>query len=202
MIEAINICKSFGNKTLFKDLSFQINNGEFVCFSGESGKGKTTLLNIIGQIEPLSSGTITYDGKNIVSNKDKFFFFRKKVGFVFQNFALVDGKTVEQNLALIRRNDRENITIDQALEKVGLEDKKKRKIYTLSGGEQQRIALARLFLKKCDLILADEPTGSLDSRNAAIVMNLLHELNINGKTIILVTHDITAKKQCDRIIEL
>ena len=202
MIEAINICKSFGNKTLFKDLSFQINNGEFVCFSGESGKGKTTLLNIIGQIEPLSSGTITYDGKNIVSNKDKLLFFRKKVGFVFQNFALVDGKTVEQNLALIRRNDRENITIDQALEKVGLEDKKKRKIYTLSGGEQQRIALARLFLKKCDLILADEPTGSLDSRNAAIVMNLLHELNINGKTIILVTHDITAKKQCDRIIEL
>lgn len=202
MIEAINICKSFGNKTLFKDLSFQINNGEFVCFSGESGKGKTTLLNIIGQIEPLSSGTITYDGKNIVSNKDKLFFFRKKVGFVFQNFALVDGKTVEQNLALIRRNDRENITIDQALEKVGLKDKKKRKIYTLSGGEQQRIALARLFLKKCDLILADEPTGSLDSRNAAIVMNLLHELNINGKTIILVTHDITAKKQCDRIIEL
>ena len=150
----------------------------------------------------MSSGTITYDGKNIVSNKDKLFFFRKKVGFVFQNFALVDGKTVEQNLALIRRNDRENITIDQALEKVGLEDKKKRKIYTLSGGEQQRIALARLFLKKCDLILADEPTGSLDSRNAAIVMNLLHELNINGKTIILVTHDITAKKQCDRIIEL
>lgn len=137
MIEAINICKSFGNKTLFKDLSFQINNGEFVCFSGESGKGKTTLLNIIGQIEPLSSGTITYDGKNIVSNKDKLFFFRKKVGFVFQNFALVDGKTVEQNLALIRRNDRENITIDQALEKVGLEDKKKRKIYTLSGGNNK-----------------------------------------------------------------
>lgn len=202
MIEAINLCKSFDDKILFNDLSFQIKSGEFVCFSGESGKGKTTLLNMIGQIEPITSGTIIYDGKKIISNKDKLDFFRRKVGFVFQNFALVEGKTVEQNLLLVRRNDRENITIDEALVKVGLKDKKKRKVYTLSGGEQQRIALARLFIKKCNLILADEPTGSLDFRNASIIMDILKDLNKSGKTVILVTHDMSAKKQCDRVIEL
>ena len=195
MIEGIDIRKSFNEIALFDGLSFKINDGEFVCFSGESGKGKTTLLNMIGQIEPLSSGKILYDGKEIIRNKDRLEFFRKKVGFVFQNFALVENKTVEQNLMFVQRKDRENISIEDCLNKVGLKDKRKKKIFTLSGGEQQRVALARLFIKKCDLILADEPTGSLDSRNAQIVMDILKDLNISGKTIVLVTHDTLAKKK-------
>ncbi len=202
MIEAIELCKSFEDKVLFDKMSFRIEDGEFVCFSGDSGKGKTTLLNIIGQIETASSGRILYDGKEIKKNKDKLLFFRKKVGFVFQNFALIDGKSVEQNLLLIRKKDREDVSVDEVLDKVRLKDKRKRKVYTLSGGEQQRVALARLFIKKCDLILADEPTGSLDSTNSAIVMNILKELNTRGKTVILVTHDQSAKAYCSRIIEL
>ena len=202
MIEGIDVCKSFQDISLFSNFSFTINNGEFVCFSGESGKGKTTLLNMIGQIEPLTSGKILYDGKEIITNRDRICFFKNKVGFVFQNFALVENKTVEQNLMLVQRKNRDNISIDEALEKVGLKNKRKSRIFTLSGGEQQRVALARLFIKKCDLILADEPTGPLDSRNAQIIMNILKELNNYGKTIILVTHDALAKEKCDRIIEL
>jgi len=202
MIEGVALCKRFGDRELFRDLSFKIDDGEFVCFAGESGKGKTTLLNIIGLIEPPTSGKLLFDGAELKTNRQRLEFLRGKVGFIFQNFALVEGKTVEQNLALVRKNNRENCSIPQALELVGLGDKAKEKVYTLSGGEQQRAALARLFIKKCDLILADEPTGSLDSRNAAAVMDILKSLNAHGKTVILVTHDDAVKRMCDRIIDL
>lgn len=202
MIEAIKLCKRFGDRELFRDLSFLIKDGEFVCFSGESGKGKTTLLNILGMIEPPTSGKILVDGTEIKTNRDRLHFFRTKVGFIFQNFALVEGKTVEQNLAFVRKNDRQDISIAEALCKVGIGEKLKEKVYTLSGGEQQRVALARLFLKKCDIILADEPTGSLDSQNANVVVNILKTLNLQGKTVVLVTHDATVKQMCDRVIDL
>lgn len=202
MIEGIDLCKRFGEKELFNNLSFQIDDGEFICFSGESGKGKTTLLNMIGMIEPPSSGKILFDGTEVKTNNERLSFFRNKVGFIFQNFALVEGKTVEQNLALVRKSNREDISIEEALNKVGLSDKIKDKVYTLSGGEQQRVALARLFIKKCDIILADEPTGSLDSHNANMVINILKSLNAQGKTVVLVTHDEAVKHLCCRIIEL
>ncbi|MDR2357253.1 MAG: ATP-binding cassette domain-containing protein [Oscillospiraceae bacterium] len=202
MIEGIDIRKNFDGKELFNGLSFRIDDGEFVCFSGESGKGKTTLLNIIGMIEPLSSGEILFDGAKIRTNKDRLDFFRVKAGFVFQNFALVEGKTVEQNLAFVRKSSRSGVSIEDALASVGLAGKLKSKVYTLSGGEQQRVSLARLFIKKCDVILADEPTGSLDSRNAQAVIGILKTLNEQGKTIILVTHDESVKRVCGRIIEL
>jgi putative ABC transport system ATP-binding protein len=202
MIEGINICKSFNGRELYNGLSFQIDDGEFVCFSGESGTGKTTLLNIIGMIEPLSSGNLRFDGAEIKTGKERLDYFRTKVGFVFQNFALVEGKTVEQNLSFVRKQSRNDVSIKAALNAVGLADKLKSKIYTLSGGEQQRISLARLFIKKCDIILADEPTGSLDSRNAQQVISILKTLNAEGKTIVLVTHDISVKHACGRVIEL
>jgi putative ABC transport system ATP-binding protein len=202
MIEGIDVRKNFDGKELFNGLSFRIDDGEFVCFSGESGKGKTTLLNIIGMIEPLSSGEILFDGTKIKSNKDRLDFFRAKVGFVFQNFALVEGKTVEQNLKLVRKSSRSEVSIQEALARVELTDKLKSKVYTLSGGEQQRVSLARLFIKKCSIVLADEPTGSLDSRNAQAVIGILKTLNERGKTVVLVTHDESVKRVCDRIIEL
>lgn len=202
MIEGIDLRKRFGEKELFSDLSFQIADGDFICFSGESGKGKTTLLNIIGMIEPPTSGKILFDGEEIKTNRQRLNFFRNKVGFIFQNFALVEGKTVEQNLSLVRKSNRQDMSIEEALAKVGLSDKLKSKVYTLSGGEQQRVALARLFIKKCDIILADEPTGSLDSHNAIMVINILKTLNAQGKTVVMVTHDETVKQLCNRIIEL
>lgn len=202
MIKATRLCKSFGNHVIFKDLSFEIKDGEFICFSGKSGAGKTTLLNIIGQLEPASSGIITYDGEEIDSTKKRLNFFRSKVSFVFQNFALVEGKTVIQNLNLVKKPNRANLSAKEVLEKVGLQDKINAKVYSLSGGEQQRVALARVFYKQSDIILADEPTGSLDRLNADHIISLLRELNATGKTIILVTHDEKIKTQSDRIIEL
>ncbi|MBQ7674584.1 MAG: ABC transporter ATP-binding protein [Alphaproteobacteria bacterium] len=202
MIEIKNISKTFGNQMIFKDFSLNIEDGEFVVISGASGKGKTTLLNIIGGLERCDSGEIIIDGKPLDSQKSLREYWKNKVGFLFQNFALVENKTVEQNLKIIKKDTRSNYKTDDILEKIGLLQKKKEKVYSLSGGEQQRLALARLFLKKCDIVLADEPTGSLDRKNAEIVINMLKELNEWGKIIILVTHDESFKNMGCRVIEL
>ena len=202
MIEGRNIVKKFDGKILFKDLNFMIEDGEFVCFSGVSGSGKTTLLNIIGLIEPVDSGELLIDGKRYKSRRQKLAYYRTKVGFLFQNFALIENKTVKENLELIRKDDRTEYDMKEVLDLVGLADKIESKIYTLSGGEQQRVALARLYLKKCDIILADEPAGSLDKRNAQNVMKILKDLNRDGKTVILVTHDEEVRKMADRVIAL
>ena len=202
MIEGINITKKFDGLTLFQNYNFLIEDQEFVCFSGASGTGKTTLLNMIGLIEPIDAGTLRINEIEYTTNKQKMEYFRSIVGFLFQNFALIESKTVKENLELIRKGSRTNYTIEEVLERVGLESKLNSKVYTLSGGEQQRVALARLFLKKCDIILADEPTGSLDAKNAQIIMDILLSLNAEGKTVIIVTHDQKIKDKARRVIEL
>ncbi len=202
IIEGKNIVKKFGERVLLNRFSFVIEDGEFVCFSGVSGSGKTTLLNIIGLLEPIDGGKLLINGSEYRTNRQKLNYYRSQVGFLFQNFALIENKTVEQNLELVSKKNRSGCTIEESLEKVGLRDKLHQKVYTLSGGEQQRVALARLFLKKCDLILADEPTGSLDTENAKMVMRILLDLNRQGKTVVLVTHDERIKKMAGRIIEL
>ena len=194
MIEGIELSKRFEGRVLFENFNFKIESGEFVCFSGVSGCGKTTLLNMIGMIEPFDSGKLLIDGEAIVTPKQRMQYFQKKLGFLFQNFALVENKTVEQNLKLIRKQDRTNLTMEEALKRVGLSGVLKQKVYTLSGGEQQRVALARLFFKQSEIILADEPTGSLDEANANRIMQILKELHQEGKTIILVTHDEKIKR--------
>lgn len=202
MIEGIELSKRFEGRVLFENFNFKIESGEFVCFSGVSGCGKTTLLNMIGMIEPFDSGKLLIDGDAIVTPKQRIQYFRKKLGFLFQNFALVENKTVEQNLKLIRKQDRTNLTMEEALKRVGLSGVLKQKVYTLSGGEQQRVALARLFFKQSEIILADEPTGSLNEANANRIMQILKELHQEGKTIILVTHDEKIKRMAERVIEL
>lgn len=202
MIQGKNITKKFDDLVLLDQFNFTIEDGDFVCFSGASGAGKTTLLNIIGLLEPIDSGELVINGIQYTTNKQKLEYYRSQVGFLFQNFALIENKTVEQNLEIVAKKNRTDYTIMGALEKVGLQDKLGNKVYTLSGGEQQRIALARLFLKKCNIILADEPTGSLDAKNAQIVMRSLLDLNQQGKTVILVTHDETIKKMARKVIEL
>ena len=202
MIEGIELSKRFEGRVLFENFNFKIESGEFVCFSGVSGCGKTTLLNMIGMIEPFDSGKLLIDGEAIVTPKQRMQYFQKKLGFLFQNFALVENKTVEQNLKLIRKQDRTSLTMEEALKRVGLSGVLKQKVYTLSGGEQQRVALARLFFKQSEIILADEPTGSLDEANADRIMQILKELHQEGKTIILVTHDEKIKRMAERVIEL
>ena len=202
MIEGRNIKKSYDGKCLFENLNFVIEDQDFICFSGESGAGKTTLLNIIGLLEPIDSGEILFDGKKYTTRKELREYYRTTVGFLFQNFALIESKTVKENLEIVSKESRTEYTIKSALEKVGLDNKLNSKIYTLSGGEQQRVALARLFLKKCKIILADEPTGSLDKRNALIVMDILKQLNEEGKIVIFVTHDEELRKRAKRVVEL
>lgn len=202
MITGKNITKRFGDLTIFDGLDFEIHDGEFVCFSGESGKGKTTLLNIIGLLEPFDSGELLINGRTYSSRREKREYYRSEVGFLFQNFALIENKTVRQNLEIVRTSRDNSISIEEAVRRVGLEGKLDNKVYTLSGGEQQRITLARLILKQCWLILADEPTGSLDRKNAVIVMDILKSLNREGRTVIIVTHDEGIKNQVDRRIEL
>ena len=202
VIQIKNLCKNFDEHVLFKNFNLIINDGDFLCISGDSGTGKTTLLNMIGQLEPYQEGEILFEGKSIETKKDKLDLFRKKLGFIFQNFVLVESKTVEENLKLIRKEDRTDVSIDSALKMVGLDDKKNSKVYTLSGGEQQRVAMARLYLKECKYILADEPTGSLDRKNAEKIFEILKQLNDIGKTIIIVTHDEYLKNKVEKRVNL
>lgn len=202
MIEIQKLSKSFGSKTLFQDFNLSIEQGEYVVFSGASGCGKTTLLNMIGSLENYDSGHILVDGLDIGNRKNQQKYLKEKVGFLFQNFALMEDKTVMENLEIVKKSNRSAVSIEEVLEKVGMEGSQSSKVYTLSGGEQQRIALARLMIKKCDLILCDEPTGSLDRENGKKIMDLIMGMNQSGKTVILVTHDETYKSIGGRIVEL
>ncbi len=202
MIEIKELTKSFGENTIFSNVSFSIQDGEFVVFSGKSGCGKTTMLNMIGALEKPTSGHIIVDGKDITKNKGRIEYLSKKVGFLFQNFALIENKTVKKNLELVAKKNRTEISIDDALNRVSMLSKRDSYVYTLSGGEQQRVALARLLFKKCDIILADEPTGSLDKANAEIIIDILKTINREGKTVIMVTHDESLKTVGDSIITL
>ena len=202
MVEIVNMSKSFHEKTLFKDYNLKIPDGAFVVIHGKSGTGKTTLLNIIGGLEKIDDGQVLVNGIDISKKKNKKNFYRYTVGFLFQNFALVDGKTVRQNLEMVSPTFRTDISIGDALTGVGLKGYDSKKVYTLSGGEQQRVALARLMIKKCELILADEPTGSLDPENTRMVMNILKNINKEGKTIIIVTHNEEIVRDAEYKIEL
>ena len=202
MIEIKHLKKSFGDRVLFDNLNMKIDDGEFVVFSGMSGCGKTTLLNMIGSLEPMDEGEIIVDGIDICKRKNQQKYLSQKVGFLFQNFALIEDKTVLENLEIVRKSNRSEISIDEALDRVGLLDAKLKKVYTLSGGEQQRIALARLMIKKCDVILCDEPTGSLDQKNGEKIMSIIWTMNRKGKTVILVTHDEKYKQSGGRVVEL
>ena len=188
MITIKNLNKTYGEKVLFDNYNLEIPDKSFVIINGESGRGKTTLLNMIGGLEKPDSGEICIDGTELTLLKNKKEFYKEKVGFLFQNFALLENKTVRQNLSMIKKDTRTDCTIEQAVRRVGLEKELDKKVYKLSGGEQQRVALARLMIKKCSVILADEPTGSLDEKNSEIVLQILRELNEMGKSVIIVTH--------------
>lgn len=208
IIELKEVCKNYDKKILDK-LSLKIEENEMVAIVGKSGKGKSTLLNVIGLLEPINSGEIIIDGhKNIKPNSiESTKMMRNEISYLFQNFALIDQETVYENLDIalkyIKTNKKEKRElIINALKTVGLEGYEKRKIFELSGGEQQRVAIARIILKPSKIILADEPTGSLDIENRNKVIQLLRKLNKNGKSIVIVTHDMEVANNCDRIIEL
>ncbi|MGX7077519.1 ABC transporter ATP-binding protein [Globicatella sp. HMSC072A10] len=209
MIELVNINKKFGDKTILDNCSFYINPNDFVAIVGESGSGKTTLLNILGLIESVDSGKVKiFDEEHIKPNSiQSNKLIRERISYVFQNFALLDNQTVLYNLLMAMKyrslkKKEKLLEIEKVLEFVGLGGYQNKKIYELSGGEQQRVAIARAIIKPHDLILADEPTGSLDDVNKQIIFELFEKLNEQGKTIIIVTHDFELAKKCKRILKI
>lgn len=201
------IHKQYHNHVIFDNFSMDVEQGNFVAIQGASGSGKSTLLNMIGLLDKPDYGDIVVFGnKNVVpfsrqANK----ILKNQIGYLFQNFALIENKTVSYNLNMsidhFKFSDKQK-RISQALEEVGLKGFENKKIYECSGGEQQRIALARLLIKPCELILADEPTGSLDEKNKEIVFQILKKMQQQGKTIVIVSHDLQLVNRADQIINI
>jgi putative ABC transport system ATP-binding protein len=200
MIVVRSLSKSFGPRTLWSDLNFAVRDGEMLAVTGPSGAGKSTLLNCIGLLESPSSGQILYEDTDIIrfSRKRRRHFRRDTLGYLFQSYALIENATVADNLeiAATARRDRGS-RCRAALERVALAGREKEKIHHLSGGEQQRVALARLLVKRPSLILADEPTGALDHDNATMVIDILREMSDKGCAVIIATHSDYIKSRCD-----
>lgn len=204
-----NLSKSFSDNEVLSNINMDINKGEMISISGRSGSGKSTFLNIIGFLEKPTSGELIVYGKDITktSKLEINKLLREKVTYLFQNYALIDNETISQNLdiSLIyskeNKNEKKRLK-EEALEMVGLKQPLNTKIYSLSGGEQQRVAIARILLRSSEVILADEPTGSLDYNTKNDILNLLIDLNKNGKTIIIVTYDEDVVSKCNRNIIL
>ena len=214
MIEIKNIVKKYNegkkNEVVALDgVSFTVGNGEMVAITGTSGAGKSTLLHIIGGVLPLDSGTCVIDGKAVEKMSDSALakLRNKKVGTVFQNFFLLSDAAVSGNVEIplilsgIKRKNRKELC-RRALENVGIAELIDRDIDELSGGQRQRVAIARAIVNDCDYILADEPTGSLDSNNTEMIFKLFRKICDSGKTVIIVTHDLSLAEKCDRQIIL
>jgi len=189
-----NIDKSYGSHEILKNVNLDIYPKDFITIFGKSGSGKSTLLNILGTLEGYDKGEmISFSNVNPYQDKKNSMILRReKIAYLFQNFALVENMTVKENIDIaLRYSDYKNdkAKIDQVLDKLGIANKINNKIYELSGGEQQRVAMARVLLKPYEILLADEPTGSLDDFNKDILIRLLQEENSKGKTVVVVSHD-------------
>lgn len=213
MLKLTNITKTFSTKDIetevLKGINIEIKNGEFLGVIGRSGSGKSTLLNIMGLIDNPTSGSYYLNNENVinVSNNKKAEIRNKSVGYIFQSFHLIDDLKVGENVAMplgyygINKKNRLNRAKD-LLRQVGLEDKIGVYPSKLSGGEKQRIAIARALSNNPEIILADEPTGSLDLKNAIEIMEILTNLNKKGIPIIMVTHDISLTKYMSRVVKM
>ena len=198
-IDLLNVSKSFGSKKIFTDLNLTFESGKSYALIGGSGSGKSTLLNIIGRLEKIDSGNVLVDKQDIWKIKERTFF-KNTVGYVFQNYSLIENKTVYDNLKLITKDKK---TITDVLEKVGLSnDYLHQKIYELSGGQAQRVAIARMLMKPRKIILADEPTGALDGEIGKEIIRLLLNERDEDKYVIIATHDPAVYNEVDVIIDM
>ena len=213
MISINNLHKSYkmGSNSLhvLKGINFDVSEGELVAIMGSSGSGKSTLLNILGMLDLLDKGSYDLDGVPIKNlDETKAANYRNKfLGFVFQSFNLINYKTALENVTLplyyqgMNRKDRENLAIEY-LDQVGLKDWATHLPSELSGGQKQRVAIARAMVSQPKVLLADEPTGALDSQTSKEVMALIQEINSKGKTILIVTHEEEIAQMCSRIVRL
>lgn len=208
MIELQHIWKQFGSRIIFSDLNLNFQSGMVYALIGDSGCGKTTLLNMLAKLETFDKGEIIYKGKSLTSVKNEEFY-RNELGYLFQNFGLLESQTIRENLELgmigkkkNKKQEKERLLL-QALQAVRLDYLSlNQKIYELSGGEAQRVALAKIILKNPPLILADEPTASLDPKNSKEIMEILLELRNANRTIIIATHNPSIWKMADQVIRL
>jgi len=191
------------------DVSLEVDAGEFVAITGPSGSGKSTLANIIGGLDAPSAGSVTVDGVALSHVGDKALseYRNRHIGFVFQSFNLQAHETTLENvcmpLVLARMKRKERIVrATECLQAVGLGDRLKHKPTELSGGQRQRVAIARALAVKPSIIIADEPTGNLDSSRGGEIMQLLRKLNKDGITLIIITHDATIAAQADRVVTI
>ena len=207
-----SIEKNYGNKgnilKAIDDVSFEVQKGEFVGVMGPSGSGKTTLLNVIATIDEVSSGHIYLNGKDLteINKKEIGRFRRENLGFIFQDFNLIDTLTIHENIALaltINKTNKNEIDgkVNSVAKELGIEEILTKYPYEVSGGQKQRTACARALITNPKLILADEPTGALDSRSAQMLIEMISSLNKDFKaTILMVTHDSFTASYCDRIL--
>lgn len=203
-----NICFSYGNTPVLKDISYEFEKGKMYCIVGKSGAGKTTLLSLLSGLASPSSGTIFYDGKD-VAKIDKYTFRSKYIGVIFQSFNLITKFTAAENVVLsmdiagAKIDGKKKDKAVELLTSVGLdEDEANRRVLKLSGGQQQRVAIARALSYNPDIILADEPTGNLDTETQDEIMGVFRDLANQGKCVILVSHSPDVAAMCDERYEL
>lgn len=206
IIKISHLCKNFGEVKALQDINFSVLQGQWLAIMGPSGSGKSTLLNILSLMDEQSSGEYFLDGTNVQSLDEsaKIKIRREKIGLIFQQFHLIPYLNALENVMLAQYY---HSSVDEedaraVLEKVGLAHRLKHLPSELSGGEQQRLCIARALINNPELLLADEPTGNLDEANEKIVLNLLKQLKNEGKTIVLITHNETLGKQADTMMIL
>ena len=190
-----------------QDVDFKVDKGEFIAIMGESGSGKTTLLNILATLDKPSGGSVILDGKDItkIKEKDLASFRLKNLGFVFQDFNLLDTLNVRDNIFLPLVLDRKSYQemesrLPQIAQKLRIESLLEKRPFELSGGQQQRVSIARALITQPQIILADEPTAALDYRNSEDLLNLFEEINLDGQTILMVTHSANAASHANRVL--
>lgn len=215
VLKVNNLCKTFSSSSkesevkALKSVNLEINDGDFIAIIGTSGSGKSTLLNILGLLDNQTSGEYFIEGINVKNLKDKELAVirNKTFGFIVQHFALIKDFSVYDNIEIpleygrVKKNIRKE-KIESVLKRVGLKEKIRVKTGNLSGGQCQRVAIARALVNQPKVILADEPTGALDSKTTEEIMNIFEELNKEGKTIVIITHDMTIANRCKRIISI
>lgn len=209
ILELKNINKSYRDKQILSNFNLQVQRNEILAIYGKSGTGKSTILNIAGLLDDFQKGELKLLGERApkINSKKALLLKRNCISYLFQNYALIESQSIGKNLEVALHytdfSNKEKIKLKEgALDKVGLSIPLNKKVYELSGGEKQRIALARVLLKPSKLILADEPTGSLDSENRNNILDILFQEHQLGKTLIIVTHDRYILNRCNRHIEL
>ena len=215
MIQIKNLVKVYNKgKTnefcALKGIDLSIDEGEMVAIIGKSGAGKCTLLHILAAIDSYDKGSYLVDGVSVgdLKEKDRARFRNQKIGIVMQDYALIDEYTIEENVQIplifgkVKGNDVRREKIMTALKNVGLDELAKKPVRQLSGGQKQRVAIARALVNNPAFLLADEPTGALDSKTSGEIMDVFEKLNQGGKTVIIVTHDMEVAARCGRVIEI